>query len=214
VCGLFYAPIKNERLNMDAETLKWLVIMGGIILIFILVIIGSKHGWFSNFKAGKDGIEFSSNQNQKRARVEKLRELLKKTIDDQDDKLEEYAQERADILRSGIKQYLDQFIRFPSGQRSLSGAIRIPLYNANRRNKFVEKLRPEKIEQYLDCIMKDIADEYGEVEYEQKNYECPIHSGQCIVLSNIFKYKRSIEKAGKRKMGDPHTGKAYRMQQK
>jgi hypothetical protein len=163
---------------VSVEVIKYLVIAGAIILGFILLIIGLKRGWFSSFHAGKDGISFEAKQ--KQLQSGNLNKTLDDSIAECDHDLLDTATSLADNLRRGLSRYLDSFIQYPSGKRTISGAIRFPLYNAIRRNKFKIVLRPENVESYLDKIMEDIAQEYDEVDAEQEKFVCPIHGGVCI----------------------------------
>jgi hypothetical protein len=163
---------------MNIEIVKYLVIAGAIILGFILLMIGLKRGWFSSFHAGKDGISFEAKQ--KQLQSENLNRTLDDAILECDHELLDQATSLADSLRRGLSRYLDSFIQYPSGKRTLSGAIRFPLYNAIRRNKFKIVLRPENVEAYLNKLMEDIAQEYDEVDAEQDKFICPIHGGGCV----------------------------------
>jgi hypothetical protein len=94
--------------------------------------------------------------------------------------IKDQATDLADNLRRQLRRFLDPFIQYPSGKRSVSGAIRFPLYNAIRANEFKVKLRPENIEAYLDSLMEKIRAEYEDVDDEQANFICPVHHTKCI----------------------------------
>jgi hypothetical protein len=163
---------------MEAEVIKWIVIGFSVILLFIFLTIGGRKGWFQNFKAGRDGISFEAKS--KRRQSGNLNKKLDDDIAKCDHVLLDTATELADNLRRGLSRYLDAFIKYPAGKRTVSGAIRIPLYNAIRRNNFKIVLRPENISGYIDKLMKDIKAEYDEVDGEQESFVCPIHGGSCV----------------------------------
>jgi hypothetical protein len=175
---------------MSVEVIKYLVISGGIIFGFIFLLIGGKKGWFSSFHAGKDGISFEAKQ--KQLQSGNLNKLLDDSIVECDHNLLDKATSLADSLRRGLFRYLDSFIQYPSGKRTISGAIRFPLYNAVRRNKFKIVLRPENVEAYIDKLMDDIAQEYDEVDSEQDKFICPIHGGGCIEYPQWEVIKNSL----------------------
>jgi hypothetical protein len=183
---------RNRGYKVSIEVIKYSVIAGAIILGFILLIIGLKRRWFSSFRAGKDGISFEANQ--KQLQSENLNKTLDDAISECDHDLLDTATSLADNLRRALSRYLDSFIQYPSGKRTISGAIRFPLYNAIRRNKFKIVLRPESVEAYLDKLMEDIAQEYDEVDAEQEKFICPIHGSGCIEYPEWTVIKEPLRK--------------------
>jgi Na+-transporting methylmalonyl-CoA/oxaloacetate decarboxylase gamma subunit len=166
---------------MDAELVKWIVIGMGVSFAFIFLLIAINKGILKNFRAGKDGISFEQkDEKEKKVRSGSLNKMMDDSIVEYDGWIKDKATEYADAFRQGLRRFLDPFIQYPSGKRSVSGAIRFPLYNAIRSNKFKIKLRPENIENYLDGLMEKIRAEYDDVDDEQENFICPIHNTHCV----------------------------------
>jgi hypothetical protein len=166
-------------LNMNVEIVKWMVIGIGIILVFIFLLLAMGKGWLKNFKAGRDGISFEQ-EKKKKVKSGHLNKMMDDNINKCDEWTKDQATKLADNLRRCLRRFLDPFIQYPSGRRSVSGAIRSPLYNAVRANEFKIKLRPENIEAYLDGLMEKIRAEYEDVDDEQVKFVCPIHRTDCI----------------------------------
>jgi hypothetical protein len=170
---------------MDAELVKWVVVGLGIIFVFIFLILSMKNKWIQNFSAGKDGIKLNNAEKEKKLQSGNLDKMMSDAIIECDGWLKDKSTEYADAFRRGLSRFLDPFIHYPSGKRSVSGAIRFPLYNAIRSNKFKIKLRPENIEEYLDILMEKIREEYDDVDDEQDKFICPIHNTPCIQFPNF-----------------------------
>jgi hypothetical protein len=167
--------------KMSTEMVKWIVIGMGLSFLFVFLLIAGSKGWFKSFRAGKDGISFEREEDRKKKiQSGNLNKMLDNAIVECDGWIKDKSTDYADQLRHGLRRFLDPFIQYPVGRRSVSGAIRIPLYNAIKSNKFKIKLRPENIDDYLDSLMEKIRMEYADVDDEQDKFICPIHNTACI----------------------------------
>jgi hypothetical protein len=185
---------------MDVEVVKWLVIGMGISFLFIFLLVSGSKGWFRSFRAGKDGISFEKKEErEKKIQSGNLNKMLDNAIVECDGWIKDKSTDYADQLRHGLRKFLDPFIQYPSGRRSVSGAIRIPLYNAIKSNKFKIKLRPENIEEYLDSLMEKIGAEYEDVDDEQDKFVCPIHNTACIKFPKYEELAAGLREQVKKK---------------
>ena len=151
------------------DLLKTLIVCVTAIVIFILFIIVAKKGLLSSLSIGKDGLSVKAAEIVKELKKEEDEKQFKggttnKLLDDQirryDDELVDFAVEQSNKFRKTLQIVFSKYKGCSRTKKALISCIRIPLYEASRRNHFREVCRSENTKNYLEKILKSIKNEY------------------------------------------------------
>lgn len=151
----------------------------GAIVIGAMLIIGMVRGSIGSVNFTKGEIVFKGRK-AKVLRLSTLNKILDNQILKLDGEMVDFAITQSDKFRRDLLQLFSKYLKHPSAKRVIAGSIRIPLYNAARRNRFHEALRPSKTKEYLDNLIDEIKLEYADINIEQTDFQCPVHGGNCI----------------------------------
>jgi hypothetical protein len=174
-----------ELLKTHFGTAIITVVFGGIL------ITGMIRGSIGSFKFGKDGIYFEGRK-AKILKLSNLNNILDNQIIKLDCEMIDVVILQSDKLRRNLLHFLNSFIKHPTAKRVIASAIRQPLYNAARRNRFHEVLRPSNTKEYMNKLMDEIKLEYADINIEQADFQCPIHGGSCIEYPAWEVYKEEL----------------------
>ncbi|MDR0475563.1 MAG: hypothetical protein LBH43_18055 [Treponema sp.] len=161
------------------------------VLIIGTVFILFRKSHVHSLEFGKNG--FLLRGKEKALEFSNLTDTLHSLIIDHDGKMIDFVILQSDKLRRKLLHFLDNYVKYPFVKRSVSIAIRHPLYNAARRNKFSTVLKPQNIQKYVDGLLEEIKLEYADVNAEHVNFICPVHNGKCVELPPWKEFEQPIK---------------------
>ncbi|MCL2093806.1 MAG: hypothetical protein FWH12_06390 [Treponema sp.] len=166
----FWISVKS-----NPEVLRAFIIGSFTVVIFILLMVASKLRLFKNFSLGKTGLSVQAKEKEKEKEFQSgnLEHLVRDNIQKLDAELLEFAMEKAKLLRRSLAIELHQGIKCSAIRKSLSSALRYPLFEASFRNNFKYVLRPENSQYYIERLLKEISYEYEEFAIEHAISYCP-----------------------------------------
>ena len=184
----------DEIFKIIKEATPFLALVLTIVMPALLLRL-LKKGYIGKFSLGKEGLTVEAIQAIKKIEGEDLAQAiepkdmadLSQILTDQiiqiDEKMVDFAIHQSDVVRRKLLYFLDSFIKFPLGKQTISEAVRHPLYNAARRNKFRKMLTPINMPKYINALLQEIKLEYAAVEAEHTGFLCPINqNSNCINL--------------------------------
>ena len=147
--------------------------------IGVMLAIAMIKGKVGSLSIGKDGLHV---KNAEAVQVQSmtLNRILDGLIVDLDGELIDFVLRRNRDIRKPFYRLLGEHHISPHGRRTIYDAIKAPLYEATRRNKFKIMLRPANAESYLDRILGYIKEEYEFLAMEHEYDICPKDNSQCI----------------------------------
>ena len=155
------------------EVLRSFIIGFFALIMAILFIIAAKLRLFKRFEIGKSGLSVHARDKEKEFQSGNTEHIIRDNIQRLDLELMDFASEKATQLRRSLAIELNKGVKCASIRKSLSSALRYPLFQASMRNNFKYVLRPENFDYYIERLLREISLEYEEYAIEHALSYCP-----------------------------------------
>ena len=128
------------------------------VLLGIVVIIALKKGWLANFRAGKDGVQFDTRDNEI-LNKQNAYDLQIKIIDI-DENMREQCRKQASEIRRNLFHGLYEFDCCDVAKAAISYSMSTPLSIVIDKNHMRKKLTPSRKKMYIEELVREVGLEY------------------------------------------------------